>query len=108
MKKITHILIGIACLVPLSASAQKIGGGDLIFSPKNARPVLFSHEKHIVEQDLKCTNCHYGIFQMAQGSDKMQMDKITKGDFCGKCHNGRKAFDVKDPNNCKRCHKPPK
>jgi len=59
--------------VPGSASADKVGGGDLWFAPKGALPVLFSHEIHVVEKDLKCTDCHYQIFQMAQGSYKMQM-----------------------------------
>jgi c(7)-type cytochrome triheme protein len=42
---------------------------------------------------------------MTQGSYKMEMGKITKGDFCGKCHNGGKSFDVKDAKNCDKCHK---
>ncbi len=96
----------LACLViPLSAHAEKVGGGDLTFTPKNALPVVFSHEKHVQEKGLKCTGCHYHIFQMEQGSYKMDMSKITKGEFCGKCHNGQKSFDVKDPKNCARCHK---
>lgn len=92
-------------LAPFVASADKVGGGDLTFNPKNAPVVLFSHERHVVEKGLKCTGCHYQIFQMAQGSYKMHMAKITKGDFCGKCHNGQKAFDVKDKANCSRCHR---
>lgn len=105
MKTLMGIVLCVACLAsPLSASAEKVGGGNLTFSPDNASPVVFSHEKHVVDKGLKCTGCHYQIFQMAQGSYKMQMDRITKGDFCGKCHNGQKAFDVKDDNNCTRCH----
>lgn len=91
--------------VPLSASAQRVGGGDLTFSPNNASPVVFSHEKHVSEKGLKCTGCHYQIFQMSKGSNKIDMSKITKGDFCGKCHNGQKAFDAKDEKNCVRCHR---
>ncbi len=90
---------------PSGASAQKVGGGDLTFTPKNALPVVFSHNKHVKEKGLKCVGCHYQIFQMAQGSYKMDMAKITKGDFCGRCHNGEKAFDVKDQKNCRRCHR---
>jgi c(7)-type cytochrome triheme protein len=91
--------------IPLIAFAQKIGGGDLTFAPTNALPVVFSHEKHVVGKGLKCGGCHYQIFQMASGSYKMDMAKITKGDFCGKCHNGQKAFDVKNEKNCIRCHR---
>lgn len=89
----------------ISAHADSVGGGDIQFKPKNANPVVFSHEKHVNEKGLRCTGCHYQIFQMSRGSYKMDMSKITKGDFCGKCHNGQKSFDVKSPEYCTRCHK---
>ncbi len=101
---LTVLVLTVFLALPGLASAEKVGGGDLTFAPKNAQPVVFSHEKHVIEKGLKCTGCHYQIFQMEQGSYKMEMEKITKGDFCGKCHNGQKAFDVKDQNNCSRCH----
>jgi len=105
MNKIFALAVVAFLSVPLFAFAQKVGGGDLTFSPKNASPVVFSHEKHVNGKGLKCTGCHYQIFQMAQGSYKMEMSKINKGDFCGKCHNGQKCFDVKDAKNCNRCHR---
>ena len=106
MIKLLAVTVTMVCLLaPITVFAQKVGGGDLTFTPKNASPVVFSHEKHVNGKGLKCTGCHYQIFQMAQGSYKMNMSKITKGDFCGKCHNGQKAFDVKDQKNCVRCHR---
>ena len=106
MKRVLLIGVVVACLsISVGALAQKIGGGDLSFAPKNVSPVIFSHEKHVKGKGLKCVGCHYQIFQMAQGSYKMDMTKITKGDFCGKCHNGQKAFYVKDQKNCTRCHR---
>ena len=105
MKKLLGIAMIMVCLTsPMTVLAQKVGGGDLTFSPKNALHVVFSHEKHVTGKNLKCSQCHYQIFQMAQGSYKMDMSKITKGDFCGKCHNGQKAFDVQDQKSCSRCH----
>lgn len=101
---LVSILAGLL-LVPLAATAEKVGGGNITFTPKNASPVIFSHEKHVSEKGLKCTGCHYAIFQMQQGSYKMDMSKLTKGEFCGKCHNGQKSFDVKDQKNCAKCHK---
>lgn len=106
------IVVGsaLACFMVLALSApvfsEKVGGGDIRFTPKNASAVIFSHEKHVRDRGLKCTGCHYQIFQMAQGSYKMDMSKITKGEFCGKCHNGQKSFDVKDAKNCGKCHLP--
>ena len=91
--------------VPFVANAQKVGGGDLTFNPKGAKTVLFSHDMHVNSKGLKCTGCHYHVFQMTKGSYKMDMSKLTKGVFCGKCHNGQKSFDVKDPANCAKCHK---
>ncbi len=106
VKRLLAIAMVMASLpIPLSALAQKVGGGDLTFTPKNASPVVFSHETHVVGNGLKCVSCHYQIFQMAHGSYKMDMAKITKGDFCGRCHNGQRAFDVKDHKNCTRCHR---
>jgi len=106
MKRLVIVcVLALGIIIPLSALAEKVGGGDITFTPKNANQVVFSHEKHVSEKGLKCTGCHYQIFQMAQGSYKMDMARITKGDFCGKCHNGQKSFDVKDPKNCTRCHK---
>ena len=103
-------IVGTLCLFlffagPISAMAQTAGGGDLTFTPNGAGKVLFSHELHVKVKGLKCTRCHYHVFQMTKESYKMDMSKITKGDFCGKCHNGQKSFDVKAPENCVKCHK---
>jgi len=91
--------------IPSAALAQKVGGGDLTFTPANASPVTFSHQQHVKSKGIKCSACHYQIFQMSKGSNKIDMGMITKGNFCGKCHNGQKAFDAKDEKNCTRCHK---
>jgi c(7)-type cytochrome triheme protein len=106
MKKLFVLTAVAACLsIPMSVRAQTFGGGDLTFIPKNALPVVFSHKIHVTNKGLQCVDCHYEIFQMAQGSYKMVMSELTKGRFCGKCHNGRKAFDVNDDKNCVRCHR---
>jgi c(7)-type cytochrome triheme protein len=106
MKRIAVTMLLVMCMaIPFTAVAQKVGGGDIKFTPKNAGPVTFSHEAHVKDKGIKCTGCHYAIFQMAQGSYKMDMSKMTKGDFCGKCHNGHKSFDVKVTENCAKCHK---
>ena len=106
MNRSLMLSIVMSCLLsPLCALAENVGGGDLKFTPKNAQPVVFSHERHVRGAGLKCAGCHYQIFMMAQGSYAMDMEKLTKGAFCGKCHNGQKTFDVKDKKNCSRCHR---
>ncbi len=105
MKKFIVLVTAVALLAPVVAFADKVGGGDLKFTPKGASPVVFSHQLHVTVKGLKCTGCHYQVFQMTQGSYKMDMSKMTKGDFCGKCHNGQKSFDVRETKNCGKCHK---
>ena len=81
------------------------GRGTIRFEPKGAAPVVFNHEKHVAANDRKCSRCHYGLFVMEKGSNKMNMSMITKGNFCGACHNGKQAFDVEDKAQCARCHR---
>jgi c(7)-type cytochrome triheme protein len=109
MKTIASAAVIIVLTLVVSAStalAYVAGGGDMQFKPPNAKPVVFSHEEHVSVKELRCSACHNHTFQMSREDDnKMDMKKMTKNLFCGRCHNGSKAFDVKDRNNCGRCHK---
>ena len=107
MKRKVIVLLLLFCFIlPLGAAAQVlVGGGNIRFTPKGAVPVLFNHEKHVEANGRKCSGCHVGVFQMEKGSNRMNMSKITKGHFCGTCHNGKTAFDVEDRAQCARCHK---
>jgi c(7)-type cytochrome triheme protein len=105
MKRMLIAVLFVLLILPATARAQKVGGGDVHFTPKDISPVLFSHQKHVKDKGIKCTGCHYQIFQMSQGSYKMDMSKMTKGDFCGTCHNGERSFDIKAKEHCGRCHK---
>lgn len=99
------LTIASVSLLALSATA-KIGGDDITYSPKGAAKVVFQHEYHVNVQGMKCNSCHYQKFQMRGNSAyQMDMSTLTKGRFCGSCHDGGKAFDVKKPGNCIRCHK---
>ena len=35
----------------------------------------------------------------------MTMAAMSEGKFCGTCHDGNKAFSVKTPADCVKCHK---
>ncbi len=80
--------------------------GDLILdkqyeSMKKAgvKKVVFPHWFHRIR--FKCKTCHEGIFEMEKGKNNIQMSGIIRGNFCGKCHNGKIAFA---PVACARCH----
>jgi len=102
----TALVVGLFVLAPLTA-LPKVGGGDVEYKPKGAGNVVFAHEYHVSLKGQKCSNCHYKTFQMKGGdaSYKMDMSTLTKGQFCGSCHDGKKGFDLKAEDSCKRCHK---
>ena len=64
--------------------------------------VLFPHLPHTLWLD--CRNCHPAIFRMQAGTNPITMEKILRGEFCGRCH-GVVAFPISD---CDRCHSRPK
>ncbi len=62
-------------------------------------PVNFSHQSHT--KKAKCSDCHPMPFLMKKGATKLTMDEMYKGNSCGVCHDGKKAFSS---TSCARCH----
>jgi c(7)-type cytochrome triheme protein len=70
--------------------------------PKGAPPdaALFRHGRH---DQFTCAACHPGLFpQWRAGFTHFDMNE---GRFCGACHDGTAAFDVRTAD-CKDCHVP--
>lgn len=87
---------GVPELPPFDMNVLITAKGDFV------NDVLFPHKAHTYW--LKCENCHTGIFIMAKGKNKMTMQGIVEGKWCGRCH-GKVAFPLTD---CNRCHQTPK
>jgi c(7)-type cytochrome triheme protein len=62
-------------------------------------PVNFPHQDHA--KKYNCSECHPENFNMKKGSSKITMDEMYKGNFCGRCHNGKISFASTD---CNKCH----
>jgi c(7)-type cytochrome triheme protein len=62
--------------------------------------VSFSHEFHT--QMFACDQCHPVIFNMRRSQNKITMDALNSGKYCGACHNGQSAFPSSE---CAKCHK---
>ncbi len=100
MKKLFTIVIAVAVVFVLAASAFAVGPGKTVEFEKGGK-VVFSGDSH---KGAKCADCHQsGLFKMKKGADVMTMKDMEAGKFCGACHNGTKAFAIKD--NCAKCHK---
>ena len=77
--------------------------GDMVMNLEAEKaqmpPVVFPHWFHRIR--FKCKVCHDDIFVMRSGANHVTMIEIIKGNYCGKCHNGRIAWA---PLYCDRCH----
>jgi c(7)-type cytochrome triheme protein len=60
--------------------------------------IVFSHDKHAVWTG--CQQCHPAIFSEKKGENKITMEEIFAGKYCGTCH-GKVSFSTLD---CQRCH----
>ncbi len=98
MKKILTVVIAVAVVFVLAASAFAVGPGKTVEFEKGGK-VVFSGDAH---KGAKCNDCHASLFKMKKGADAMTMKDMEAGKFCGACHNGTKAFSVKE---CDKCHK---
>ena len=78
--------------------------GDIVSQRKAGEgvpPAVFPHWFHRVR--FKCYVCHPAITAMKAGANKITMDAIREGKFCGACHNGKIAWETSF-NTCPRCH----
>lgn len=63
-------------------------------------PVIYPHWFHRIR--YQCSVCHLELgIKMKAGGNGITMDRITRGEFCGACHNGEIAWSVE---NCDYCH----
>ncbi len=75
---------------------------DIIMEQTASMPhVRFPHLAHT--QWLACSNCHSEIFIPQKDANPVSMEKILKGEYCGRCHD-KVSFPIF---NCERCHSVP-
>ncbi len=105
MKKLVVIALAATVMFVLAASAFAVGPGKTVeFAGGGAGKVVFDGKVH-ADKGLKCAECHPALFKMKKGGDTITMKDMDAGKNCGACHNGTKAFSVKDAANCGKCHK---
>lgn len=79
-------------------------GLNLTWTGGGAGAVVFDGTVH-AKKGYNCDACHVaGQFHTRKGADPITMDALKKEQYCGSCHNGKKAFGTKDQASCNRCH----
>lgn len=93
------------------ASCSRCHGNDVtspdtILLEKPLKAILFNHALHNKGLGLACNECHMKLFDMKTGSTGEEadftMEAMYNGKYCGACHNGTMAFDLKA--DCTKCH----
>jgi c(7)-type cytochrome triheme protein len=91
------LAVGMALAVPADKT--------IVYEVKGADKVTFEGKGH-ADKGLKCNDCHIKVFPMKRSpAGTYTMENMNKGENCGACHNGEKAFKSGDPANCAKCHK---
>lgn len=70
--------------------------------------VTFNHDTHIDAKQPDCTTCHPSMFRIVPKGSPVARTVVThermdKGELCGSCHDGEKAFAMDD--DCTYCHR---
>ena len=104
--KIARILAVFAALGLSIGNVMAVPPGKTVEFASPMGKVTFDGKAH-ADKGLKCADCHTKpkLFEMKKGGDKITMAAMNEGKFCGTCHDGTKAFGVKAPADCVKCHK---
>ena len=106
MKKLFVLALVVVMTFVMAVSAFAVMTGKTVeYAGKGAGKVVFDGKVH-ADKGGKCADCHQsGLFKMKKGVDVLTMKDMQAGKNCGGCHNGTKAFGVKDAATCAKCHK---
>lgn len=100
--KYRYSLFTLAAVLFAFSYAYGINIKNVTFKTANFGKVIFNHNTHFDQEGIKnnCRTCHNAIFNLRKKASYTMAD-MGKGKSCGACHNGKRAFDIKD---CAKCH----
>jgi c(7)-type cytochrome triheme protein len=102
--RVITLVLTILIAVVFVSSAMAVGTGKTVeYAGGKEGKVVFDGKTH-ADKGTKCNDCHPKVFQMKKGSAKITSPHKA-GEFCGTCHDGKKAFGDQDKADCGKCHK---
>lgn len=105
--QLVAVAVGLVVAGLANSPAWAVGQGKTLeFKGSPMGTVLFDGTIH-KNAGLTCSDCHNpDMFpKMKQGTIKITMSDLYAGKYCGRCHDGKRAFWIKE--NCSRCHHKP-
>ena len=102
LMKCRSIFSALALLLLFLSTSFAVTVQDVAYSTRNAGKVVFSHGNHLNKKGnaKNCRACHDEIYDLKNKKQYSMLD-MSKGKSCGACHDGKKAFTLKE---CIRCH----
>lgn len=101
MNRVLILLCAFAVMVVFASVALAVGPGKTVeYAGGKEGKVIFDGKSH-ADAKLACKDCHPATFAMKKTAKITRADHVA-GKFCGKCHDGKRAFDQKE---CAKCHK---
>ncbi len=108
VRPIRLVILTASLVLLVAATAPAVGPDRELTWPGGGQgKVTFEGDDHS-DENYTCADCHPKPFAMKFGTAKMTMAAMNRGEFCGVCHNGVRAFATDDPDRCEECHKKPK
>jgi len=111
------IVFGLLSLPPASGATPATPGAprldieihlppDIVYeqSLKADSAVVFSHGTHVALAENRCTGCHPKPFRMLTPTHHTTHGEMNAGASCGICHDGKRAFGLRDRESCATCH----
>lgn len=96
------LLIALLVGVPSALHARWIND-KVYLETKDVGKVEFSHFNHLEAVGKNCPSCHNSIYHIVtKNNPAFTMKEMEAGKACGACHDGKKAFSVKE--SCDTCH----
>jgi c(7)-type cytochrome triheme protein len=94
--------------IDISRGMGQFNVADVVFdkTPESPGKVTFRHASHVDTERPSCSSCHTEQFKMVRW-DATPVEELDMHDrrYCGACHDGQKAFDLKSGDNCSTCHR---
>jgi c(7)-type cytochrome triheme protein len=101
MRRVLTLVCAFAVIASFGSIALAVGPGKTVeYAGGKEGKVIFDGTKHAAAK-LTCKDCHPAPFAMKKQAKITRADHVA-GKFCGKCHDGKSAFDQKE---CAKCHK---
>jgi c(7)-type cytochrome triheme protein len=94
-------VLAVAAVAWAGSSGSVPGPYPIKKGERSPGQVTFNHSTHMKAETARCADCHPALWKESVPEEPMTHKRFRKGEQCGACHDGNKAFGMKE---CAKCH----